>query len=270
MNLLKAYDFLEGKFGSGFKPEVAVVLGSGLDQAAGAIKNSVAVSYKDIPGFAQATVSGHRGLLMAGELCGKKAVILSGRIHFYEGRSMEQAIFPIRVASFLGAKKLILTAAVGSMNPSMKPGDLVIVEDHINFMGVNPLRGLHEPTFGERFPDLSRCYSGRLQTLASGIAKKNKIRAHVGVYFAVSGPAYETPAEIRAFRKLGGDVVGMSLVPEAVAAHQMGMEVLGIGYVANFSAGLSKSVLKHSEVLEAGKKSSQRISVLISETLKAI
>ncbi len=183
---------------------------------------------------------------------------------------MEQVVFPIRLLSSLGCKKLILTSAVGSMKSGFKPGDMVILKDHINFMGENPLRGPHDQASGERFPDMQACYSPRLQKLALSLAKKNKIRARLGVYFAVSGPSYETPAEIRAFRKLGGDVVGMSMVPEATAARQMGMEILVLCFVATPSAALAKSPLRHEDVLEAGKKKGKQISILISRILQHI
>ena len=270
MKFLEAREFLRSKLGSVSDPEVALVLGSGLVESVQGLRQPLSIPFKEIPGLAQAQVPGHRGTLTAGELEGKRVLVLSGRVHYYEGHSMEQVIFPIRLLSFMGCKKLILTSAVGGMNPKLKPGDVVILKDHINFMGTNPFRGPYDPNFGERFPDMRACYSARLQNLALSVAKKNKIRASPGVYFAVSGPSYETPSEIRAFRLLGGDVVGMSMAPEAMAAHQMGMEVLGLSFVANFSAGLSKSPLRHEDVLEAGRKSGTRISQLISGILKQI
>ncbi len=266
--LWESQDFIRAKCGESFKPEWAVLLGSGLDNVVHEAKISASISYSEIPGFSAASVSGHQGRFIACELFGKKTVILSGRAHFYEGHSPESVIFPIRLVSFLGCKNIILTAATGGINSKLRPGDIVVVEDHLNFMGFNPLRGAHDSSFGERFPDMSSVYSESLRESALSLAKKSKISASSGIYTAVSGPSYETPAEIKAFGKLGGDVIGMSVVPEAIAARQMGMEILALAYVANMAAGISKKPLKHEEVLAEGKKAAQNVSAIIAGVLQ--
>ncbi|OGR82218.1 MAG: purine-nucleoside phosphorylase [Elusimicrobia bacterium RIFCSPLOWO2_01_FULL_54_10] len=265
--LWKAEDFLRAKLGAAFKPEWALVLGSGLEDVVQEAKNSVTISYAEIPGFSTLAVAGHAGKLIACELFGKQILVYSGRFHFYEGHSMEKVIFPVRLASFFGCKKLILTAAAGGIDRKLKAGDIVIVEDHINFMGDNPLRGAHDPAFGERFADFTAVYSEKLRKEALALAKKAKLRAVPGVYAAMSGPSYETPAEINALASLGADIVGMSVVPEAAVAHQMGMQVLALCFVANQAAGVSKTPLRHDEVLASGKKSAGAISSLIRGVL---
>lgn len=265
--LRKAADFLKGKFGPAFKPEWAIVLGSGLESVAADAKNAVTVPYSEIPGFSATAVTGHAGNLTACGLFGKKTLIYSGRFHFYEGHSMEKVLLPVRLAAFLGCKKLILTAAAGGINKKFKPGDIVVVKDHMNFMGENPLRGPHVPAFGERFPDFGDVYSKSLRDAALSIAKKAGLRAFSGVYAAMSGPSYETPAEVAALTKLGGDIVGMSVVPEAAAAHQIGMEVLALCFVANQAAGISKTPLRHEEVLACGKSAAGGIATVVREIL---
>lgn len=268
--LQDAVQFVRQKAPADFKPELALVLGSGLSGLSKMVRSLAAFPYGQIPGFVSTKVSGHRGEFIAGEYYEKKVLVLSGRIHFYEGTSMAQATFPVRLVRSLGAKTIILTSAVGAINRKFRAGEVVIVKDHINFMGENPLRGEHDPSFGERFPDLTECYSKRLQALAWKLAKTNKIPVHSGNYFALSGPSYETPAEIRAFRKLGGDVVGMSLVPEAIVARQAGCEVLGLCYISNLAAGVSKSKLDHQEVLQMGQAAGKKLSKLIGEIVKKL
>lgn len=261
--LSDAVSFFKNKFGSSFRPEWTLILGSGLESAAADAKNAVTVPYSEIPGFSAPTVAGHAGNLTACDLFGKKTLVFSGRFHFYEGHSMEKVVLPVRLASFLGCKRIILTAAAGGINKKFRPGDIVVVKDHLNFMGENPLRGPHDPAFGERFPDFGEVYSKRLRLTALKVAKKAGLRAFPGVYAAVSGPSYETPAEVAALSNLGGDIVGMSVVPEAAAAHQMGMEVLALCFVANRAAGLSKTSLRHEEVLACGSAAAGGIATLV-------
>lgn len=268
--LSESVQFLQKKFPQGFHPEIALILGSGLGDFVKDADALCKVSYGEIPGFVSSSVSGHKGELICGELNGKKLLLFSGRIHFYEGHSLQQTTLPIRCIAKLGIKKLLLTSAVGAVNKKFRAGDIVVVKDHINFMGTNPLLGPHEPSVGERFPDMTECYSKHLQKLALILAKKNKVRAHSGVYFGLTGPSYETPAEIRAFRKLGADVVGMSMVPEAMVARQMGLETLGLCYISNMAAGILNKTLHHSEVLEVGKQAAKKLSILIREIVKNI
>lgn len=269
-SLSESIQFLQKKFPQEFKPELALILGSGLGDFAKETQVLCKISYGEIPGFVSSTVSGHQGELLCAQFNGKKLLLFSGRSHLYEGHPLQQIIFPVRCIGKLGVKKLLLTSAVGALNKKFRQGDIVVVKDHINFMGTNPLIGPHEPSFGERFPDMTECYSTTLQKLALTLAKKNKVRAHSGVYFGLTGPSYETPAEIRAFRKLGADVVGMSMVPEAIAARQMGLETLGLCYISNMAAGILKKTLHHSEVLEVGRDAAKKLSVLIGEIVKHI
>ncbi len=269
ISLLKeSQNFILSKCGASFRPEWAVLLGSGLENIVREARIFHSIPYSEIPGFSDTTVAGHQGRFICCDLFGKSVVILSGRLHFYEGHSMEQIIFSSRLMGFLGAKKILLTAAAGGINKKFRPGDIVVVKDHLNFMGHNPLCGPHDSAFGERFPDMSAVYSEKLRAAALAAAKKSKIRAFPGIYTAVSGPSYETPAEVKAFEKIGGDVVGMSVVPEAIVAVQMGMDVLAVSYVANMAAGINKKPLSHAEVLEQGKKTSHNMSVIIRGVLQ--
>lgn len=268
--LLIAAEFIRKKIPAGFKPEIALILGSGLGGVSAQVKPAAKIAYGKIPGFIHASVSGHKGEMILGKLHGKDVIVFSGRAHFYEGHSMRDVSIPVRVAARLGAGKLIVTAAAGGINRSYRPGDIVVLRDHINFMGENPLRGPQEDIYGERFPDMSFCYSQSLQKLALKLAGRKKFRADSGVYIAVSGPSYETPAEIRAFRSLGADIVGMSVVPEVIPAHQMGMEVLGLAFVSNMAAGIDKKPLNHKEVLETGKTACKKMAELIGEVVRHI
>ncbi|MBI4470416.1 MAG: purine-nucleoside phosphorylase [Acidobacteria bacterium] len=234
--------------------EVAVVLGSGLGEFADQLKNRVEIPYSAIPHFPRSTIEGHVGQLVIGSSSGVSVAAMQGRFHYYEGYAMEQVTFPIRVFGLLGIKSLVLTNATGGINLKFKPGALMLMTDHINFMGVNPLRGANNEDFGPRFPDMSEVYSKRLLSLARREAKRLRISLEEGVYVAVGGPSFETPAEIRAFRSLGGDAVGMSTVPEALVARHMGLEVLGISMISNAAAGVLNQPLDHREVLAMGRR----------------
>ena len=251
------------------KPTVGVVLGSGLGAVAGRVTEAVTIPYKDIPNFPQSTVEGHAGCIVAGLIGVTPVVVLQGRVHFYEGYTPQQVTFPMRVLGALGIRAVILTNAAGGMLESYQPGQLVALSDHINLMGWNPLVGPNEPRFaprpgtGLRFFDMTEAYSKRLRALAHQAAKDEGIPLEEGVYVAVSGPSFETPAEIRGFRALGGTLVGMSTVPETIVARHMGLEVLGISCVTNKAAGLNAQPLSHEEVYETGRLVERRLAGVI-------
>jgi purine-nucleoside phosphorylase len=228
----------------------AVVLGSGLGGFADRLTNVVSVGYDELPGWPRPTVSGHAGRLIAGDIGSTRVLVLSGRVHFYEGRAAEEVTFATRVLARAGVRQLILTNAAGGINPSLKRGTLMVIDDHINFMGINPLVGPNDARFGPRFPDMSEVYSRRLRTLIDDVSQATGVPVAHGVYLAVSGPSYETPAEIRAFRTLGADAVGMSTVPEAIVARHMGLEVAAISCIANPAAGVEDALLSEQDVLE--------------------
>jgi purine-nucleoside phosphorylase len=235
-------------------PDVAIVLGSGLGDFAGQLKDAISIPYGELPNWPAAKVIGHEGRLVIGALAGKRVAALSGRAHFYEGHDLRTVTFATRVIGRLGVKALILTNAAGGINTALTPGMLMIMDDHINLLGSNPLVGANEDQFGARFPDMSEVYSKRLRGLADTVARGQGLRVGHGVYVAVHGPSYETPAEIRAFRTLGADAVGMSTVPEAIAARHMGIEVLGISCITNMAAGVLPQPLNHDEVMETARR----------------
>lgn len=273
-NALEAADFIRSHFDK--QIETVVVLGSGLGAFGDELENAVRVPYDRIPHFARSTVEGHAGQLVLGEIGGVTVAVQQGRFHYYEGYEMAQVIFPMRVFGLLGAKNVILTNAAGSLRTSFKPGSLVLIRDHINMMGVNALRGPNDERFGPRFPDMTAIYDRSFQSIAyleaKQIAEERSISQFLfrGVYCALSGPTYETPAEIRMFRMLGADLVGMSTVPEAVAARHAGMRVLGISCVTNLGAGLSGGVIHHEEVMETGARVAEIFKELLRRTIKRI
>ncbi len=264
--LQRTKNFIRNKIKA--NPKIAVILGSGLGNIQNQLKNSVSIPYKKVPYFKQSTVQGHNGQLIFGKLNSVDIMLMSGRLHYYEGYSMQDITYPVRLMKLLGIEKLIVTCAVGAINKKYNMGDIVVVKDHINFMGNNPLIGKHYNEFGDRFPDMTNIYDKTEINKISKIAKKNKIAVQKGIYFAVSGPSYETPAEINAYRKLGGDVVGMSLVPEAIVANQMKIKVTALTYVSNKASGISKKSLTHKEVLEAGKKAAVSMEKIITNFVK--
>ena len=257
------------KRAAGFKPHTAIIAGSGLGNSLPQLADKVSIPYGDIPGFPCTTVKGHAGELVFGRMGGHDVVMMRGRFHYYEGRPLNFIAFPIRVLAALGVKNLLLTAAVGSLKPSIKPGDMVLLKDHINLMGANPLMGNYDPAFGEMFPDMNEPYDKALRREAVALAKKFKVRAIEGVYTAVTGPSYETPAEVKMFRMLGGDIVGMSVVPETITARQLKIRVAGLCWVSNFTSGISKTTLSHEEVLELGAKVSDKMRALLEGLLKS-
>jgi purine-nucleoside phosphorylase len=235
-------------------PQTAIVLGSGLGDFADTLGESVATPYEALPHWPASTVVGHAGRLVVGTVAGKRITALAGRVHFYEGHDLATVAFATRVMGRLGVKQIILTNAAGGINTAFSQGALMILDDHINLLGSNPLVGLNDDRFGTRFPDMSEVYSRRLRTLASEVALSRGVAVTHGVYVAVHGPSYETPAEIRYFRTIGADAVGMSTVPEAIAARHMGMEVLGISCITNMAAGVLPQPLVHDEVMETARR----------------
>lgn len=235
-------------------PKIGLILGSGLGILADEIENPVKLKYEDIPEFPVSTVEGHAGQLVLGTLEGVSVIAMQGRFHFYEGYSMEKVTFPVRVMKALGVEALIVTNAAGGVNTEFRAGDLMIITDHINFMGTNPLIGPNEADFGARFPDMSSAYDKDLSSLAEKIAKDLNIPIQKGVYTAVTGPSYETPAEVRFLRTMGSDAVGMSTVPEVIVANHAGMRVLGISCISNAAAGILDQPLSHDEVMEVTEK----------------
>ena len=253
-----------------FKPEIAMILGSSLGPLAEEIKNPVVIDYKDIPNFLVSTVKSHAGKLILGELNGKKVVCMSGRFHYYEGYDFEELVIPVRVLHLLGVEAIILTNAAGAVNTSYKPGDIMIIKDHIKLMGASPMRGPNLEEFGERFFDVSNMYTKSLRDLAKRCADKIGINLQEGVYFFCPGPQFETPAEIRAIRILGGDAVGMSTVTEALTAAHCGMKVLGLSLITNMAAGILDQPVTSEEVDETGAKASEKFRKLIGEIVKEI
>jgi len=229
--------------------DVAIVLGSGLGAFADAMPGALRVPYADIPHWPAATVVGHAGVLAHGTVRGKRVIALAGRAHYYEGHPLTEVTFAVRVLGALGVPTVLLTNAAGGINTRFATGALMIIDDHINLLGSNPLIGPHEPAFGARFPDMTENYSKRLRVLAAAVAAAAGIPLEHGIYVAVHGPSYETPAEIRAFRTLGADAVGMSTAPEAIVAKQMGLEVLGISCISNPAAGVVDAPLQHDDVM---------------------
>lgn len=236
------------------QPTLGLILGSGLGVLADEIESPVQIDYKDIPDFPVSTVEGHAGQLVFGSLNGVQVAAMKGRFHYYEGYSFDKVTFPVRVMKELGIEKLIVTNAAGGVNESFSPGDLMLISDHINLMGSNPLIGPNDSRLGVRFPDLSEAYSRDLRTAAKGIAEKIQLKVQEGVYVGNTGPTYETPAEIRMIRLMGGDAVGMSTVPEVIVARHAGMKVLGISCISNMAAGILDQPLNHEEVIETTEK----------------
>ncbi len=250
--------------------QIAVVLGSGPGAFADEFEDSVALPYRDIPGFVSSTAQGHVGSLVVGKVEGVPVVAMQGRLHYYEGYSLEQVTFPIRTFKLLGIKTLILTNAAGGVDVQLSQGALMVISDHLNLMGVNPLRGLNDERFGPRFPDMSEVYSRELQELASEEARTLGITARRGIYAALAGPNYETPAEIHMLRAFGADAVGMSTVPEAIVARHMGMNVLGISCITNMAAGISESPINHEEVMETGQKVKESFTQLLRRIIAGV
>ncbi len=264
----EAAAFVKARLGA-LAPLVGIVLGSGLGAAAEAVDDPVIVPFSEIPHFPQSTVEGHSGRLVAGLLGGAPVIVMQGRVHFYEGYSPLEVTFPMRVLGLLGLRAVVLTNAAGAIQPTFHRGELVLLSDHINLMGWNPLTGPNEPRFairsgaGQRFFDMTESYSWELRAIAKTEAHEEGFTLPEGIYLATPGPSFETPAEIRAFHALGATLVGMSTVPETIVARHMGIEVLGISCVTNMAAGLGTKPLSHEEVNEAGKWAESRLASLL-------
>jgi len=242
-----AATFLRSRLG--VVPEVAIVLGSGLGEFADRVADATVIPYGEIPNWPPSAVVGHAGKLVAGNVSGKKVAVLAGRAHFYEGHDLRVATFAIRVLGLLGVKTLLLTNAAGGINTSFESGALMVIDDHINLFGTNPLMGPNEDRFGPRFPDMTEAYSRRLRAVADQAAAGSGVKVAHGIYAALHGPSYETPAEIRYLRSIGADAVGMSTAPETIVARHMGIEVLAISCITNMAAGVLDQPLNHAEVM---------------------
>jgi len=251
-------------------PKFLIVLGSGLANLLNELEVETEIPYQDIPHLSQTTVEGHVSRLVVGKLGRVRVACMQGRLHFYEGLKMEEVVFPFRVFAQAGAQVFFLTNAAGGLHSEMKPGDLVLIQDHINLMGTNPLVGKNMDALGPRFPDMTHLYDPELRSLVLETARGLKTPLREGVYVGLHGPSYETPAEIKMYTRLGGDVVGMSTVPEAIALHHMGRRVVAVSCVTNLAAGVSPTPLEHSEVLETAKKVQGTFCSLVKESVKAM
>jgi len=249
---------------------IGIVLGSGLGAFADSIEDSVVTPYERIEGWPRSTAIGHAGKLVCGSIEGKPVMVLAGRAHLYEGYTAAQVSFGIRELARRGVRSVILTNAAGGVNLSYKPGDLVLVSDHINLLGVNPLTGPNDDSLGPRFPDMSEAYSREYREIAKSAARELGFEMAEGVYAAVPGPSYETPAEIRYLRTIGADLVGMSTVPETIAANYLGMKVLAISCVTNMAAGILPQKLSHVEVMETGERVRETLSALLRSIVRKL
>jgi purine-nucleoside phosphorylase len=252
------------------EPRIAIVLGSGLGGFADDFEDAIAIPYEDIPDFKRSTAEGHAGRLVVGKVDNIPVLAMQGRVHYYEGYSLEDVTFPIRVFKLLGVKTLILTNAAGGINIELDQGTLMVISDHLNLMGINPLRGENDDRFGPRFPDMTAVYSPELQELVVEEAHAMGVELRRGVYAALSGPSYETPAEIVLMRNFGADAVGMSTVPEAIVARQVDIEVLGISCITNMAAGISDEPINHEEVMETGNRVRETFTRLLRRVIGRI
>lgn len=280
-NALEAAEFIKSRYPHAIG--TAVVLGSGLGAFADEVEDAVRIPYEEIPHFARSTVEGHAGQLVLGEINGRHIAVQQGRFHFYEGYDMQQVMFPMRTFGRMGIGNVILTNAAGSTEPEYPPGKLMLITDHMNCMGVNPLRGKNDERFGVRFPDMTEVYDRGLQQIADeeanaiaherfekGHDEEKRDFLHRGVYCGLSGPTYETPAEVRLYRLLGANALGMSTVPEAIAARHQGMKVLGISCITNFAAGMTGENINHEEVMETGARVAEVFKELLHRVISKI
>lgn len=267
-NALECVRLIQSK--TAFRPRIAIVLGSGLGDLADQLEDACSIPYQELPHFAVSTAPGHKGRLVLGRLCGREALCMQGRLHLYEGYPIQQVVFPIRVMKLLGIQTLILTNAAGGVDLSYTPGDLMLLSDHINFMGQNPLTGPNDERFGPRFHDMGSIYNPELRKLAHQAAGELGFSLHEGVYLGYMGPSYETPAEIRAFRLLGANAVGMSTVPEAIAANHCDMDILAISCITNMAAGILPEKLDENHVIEVANKVGARFQALIRRILELL
>ncbi len=266
--LTETVDFLKSKIKN--KPRIGIILGSGLGHFVQEMQVEVAFPFSDVPNFIPPTVEGHSGNLIFGKADGVDLVVMQGRVHFYEGHTMETVVFPTRVMALLGIEILIVTNSAGGYGDGMKAGDFMIIEDHINLMGTNPLMGPNIKELGPRFPDMTEAYDRELMVTAERIFRSQKTFFHKGIYVAVTGPTYETPSEIKMFKTLGGKAVGMSTVPEVIAANHFGLRVAAVSCITNLAAGVSQTKLNHEEVTETAKKVSQMFCSFLKEFVTKI
>jgi purine-nucleoside phosphorylase len=264
--MISAAEFIKSK--TKINPRVGVVLGSGLGVFVDEIENKVIIPYNEIPFFKKTTVEGHEGRLILGIVKGVEIVALQGRLHSYEGLPMEEVVFPIRVLAILGIRILVLTNAAGSVNLNYKPGDLALITDHINLMGRNPLVGPNLNDFGPRFPDMSEAYNRELTAIMKSVSKELGHAIHEGVYAAMLGPTYETPAEIKMVRAIGADMVGMSTVPECIAATHFGVKVCGVSCITNYGSGIIEQKLKHEDIKVEAMKAMEHFTKLITHSIE--
>ena len=248
----EAVEYIEKKIHA--KPKIGLILGSGLGSFADEISKPEEISYADIPHFPISTVGSHAGKLVFGELEGKQVVVMKGRVHYYEGYTMEQVVFPVRVMIEMGVEALIITNAAGGVNRNYSTGDFMLITDHINYLGTNPLIGSNDSSWGERFPDMSEPYDREWYLATEEMGKKLNLNLRRGIYIAVTGPSFETPAEIRFFARIGADAVGMSTVPEVIVANHMGIKVLGISCITNMAAGILPQKLTSQEVIDTARR----------------
>ncbi len=265
----EAYQFIASRIGS-MVPDVALVLGSSQGEFASRIEDATTIPYEQIPHFPRSTVAGHAGELKIGTIGGKSVAMFAGRVHMYEGYSAKEVVFPVRILKPWGIGKLVLTNAAGGLNPDFSVGDFMLITDHLNLMGRNPLVGPNSEEFGVRFPDMTNAYDPELNQLVCEVARSCKIDLKKGVYAAMLGPSYETPAEIGMLRVLGADAVGMSTVPEVIAARHQGVKVVGISMITNLAAGISKEPLSHEEVKQAGLMVKDKMFELLEGIIKGI
>jgi purine-nucleoside phosphorylase len=264
-------DFIRSK--SSYHPQVGIILGSGLGGLASSVESAAIIPYDEIPEWPVSTVIGHQGCLLVGKFEGKEVIVMQGRVHYYEGYSMAQVCLPVRVLQRLGVKILIVTNAAGAVNPDFTPGDLMLITDHVNLIGMaglNPLRGPNLDELGTRFPDMSRAYDWTLMDLARKTAGEEKIPLQEGIYICLAGPSFETPADLRFLRIIGADAVGMSTVPEVITARHGGMQILGISGISNKANLDGKTVTTHEEVLDAGQKIAPLLTTLIRGVLRRL
>lgn len=263
-----AADYIQSKIS--FTPRIGIVLGSGLGELAESLFDFTVIPYEEIPGFPISTVHGHKSRLVVGKLGDKEVLCMQGRFHFYEGYGIDEVVFPIRVMKLLGIERLIVTNAAGGVNSDFEPGTLMLIRDHINFAGINPLMGKNLDEFGTRFPDLSFAYSPELREMAKEVAEYMNLDVKEGVYVWMTGPSYETPAEIKMCSIIGGDAVGMSTVPEVIIANHQGMKVLGISFITNLAAGMQGTPLNHAEVIEITERKKYLFQSYVSEIVARI
>lgn len=252
------------------KPKIGIVLGSGLGAFVKEVTVETTIPFRDIPHFIPPTVDGHQGNLLFGKVSGHEIAILQGRVHYYEGHSMESVVFPARTMALMGCEILILTNSAGGFGDTMQAGDFMIIEDHINLMGINPLMGPNIKELGPRFPDMTEAYDRKLIEKMEQVFQKQSVRYHKGVYCGVSGPTYETPAEVRYLKMIGGKAVGMSTVPEAIAANHLGLRVAALSCITNLAAGLSRQKLSHTEVTETARQVEQKFTAFLKDFIAAI